>query len=216
MSSPWEVEASNSSGTSEVPPADNHVAVLVALIDLGTHEEEYQNEKYDARKALFCWELPSEHKSDGSSFVVSQDFNLTPKVSGRSKLRQMLQSWRGRPMDDGERLDLQSLLGKPCLLNIGHGKSAKGNTYAKIMGISPLVKGMTAPKPFNEPYEWHLGAGPVRLPDWIPYIYGQSVEEYIGQCKELGGTGVKAGVNGSSPQTTGAPAAKSEDDEIPF
>lgn len=215
MPSPWEVEASNSGGSSEIPPEGNHPAIFIALIDLGTHDDEYQGRKYENRRAMLCWELSGEFDSAGKPFIVHQDVAVMPKISGKSKLRKILEQWRSKPLADGERLDISTLLGKPCLINVGHGKARNGSPFAKIQGISPLVRGMQAPRAVHEPFSWYYGQGPMHFPDWIPWLYGEPVEDVIGRCKEVGGGGrngtgsepVGAGVGGNGPLS---------DDEIPF
>jgi hypothetical protein len=208
--SPWNVEATNSGGgSSEIPPSGNHPAVLVALIDLGTHEDEYQGKKVQNRKALFCWELPTEHKADGTPFILAKDYNVMAKISGKSKLRLMLESWRGQALKEGETVDLSSLLGKCCLLNIGHQVTSGGKTYAAILGLTPPVRGMTIPKPFHEPYSWHLSAGePLRVPEWVPWLYGNAIEDWVAGARERRS-------NGFSPGAVVAPAA-ADVEEIPF
>lgn len=221
MSNPWDVTASNSGGgNDELPPAENNPAVLVGLIDLGTHDEEYQGKRYQARKALFCWELTADHKSDGSPFIVTRDYTISEKLSKKSGLRQMLESWRSEPLNDQESVKLLNLLGKPCLVGIAHATSAKGNSYAKITGISKVPKGMTVPKPFTTPFEWHIGSGDFQAPEWLPYLYGEPVEDVIRRSVEHGGArrnGVGPGP--AVPIGAGAPAgggAASDDEDLPF
>lgn len=204
--SPFVVEASNSGGSGEMPSEGNHPAVLVGLIDLGTHRDEYQGKEITNRKVLFCWEIPGETTSAGAPHVLVSDFNVPPKLSGKSKLRAMLEAWRGKPMEDHEQLDLAALIGKPCLLNVGRGKSSKGSEYAKIMGISPTIKGMQAPRPFNASYVWAFGMGPFNPPDWLPFLYGRPVLETVERSHEFKGV--------APPASAGV--APSEDNDIPF
>ncbi len=204
------VEASNSGGTGEMPSEGNHPAVLVGLVDLGTHDDEYQGKKITNRKVLFCWEIPGETRSDGGPFVLVADFNMPPTLSGKSKLRTMLEAWRGKPMEDKEKLDLAALLGKACLLNVGRGKSSKGSEFAKIMGISPMIRGMQAPRPFSDQFVWSPAAGPFNPPDWMPFLYGKPVVETIEQSREWRGGAAPAG------NAAGGAAAEVSDDDIPF
>lgn len=211
MSSPFQVEATNSGGGGELPPPGNYPAVLVGLVDLGTHEEEYQGKRYDARKVLLCWELAGENRSDGGPQILSMDFNLLEKMSAKSKLRKLLEGWRGRPMDDKEAIDLAVLMGKACLLNVGHKKSQKGSDYATILGVTPVLKGMAVPRPLCELFTWHFGAGPFTPPDWLPFLYGKPVLEHIEAARE---SRAAAPANG---RLVGAGAgAVSDDNEIPF
>ncbi len=208
----WDVTASNSSGGGgEAPPAGNHPAVLVALVDLGTHEDEYQGERSENRKVFLAWELTAEHKSDGSPYVVGQEFNFMATIGQKSKLRGLLESWRGRPLGDGECLNLAALLGKPCLINVGNEQSKKGNTYAKILGVGPPPRGMTVPAPLNEPFQWHFSSGPFRAPDWLPYLYGQKVEDKILAARESRGYVAPAPAANGSAVTVPA-----DEDSVPF
>jgi hypothetical protein len=201
---PFEVEATNSGGASgEMPPEGNHPAVLIGLIDLGTHRDEYQGQENWNRKVLFCWELPAEVKSDGSPHVLTQDYNVPPKLSGKSKLRSMIEGWRGRAMEDAEKLDMVKMVGASCLINVGRGKSKKGSEYAQILGITPVIKGMQAPRPFNPPFVWAFGMGEFSAPSWLPYLYGRPVEEHIAESTEA---------KGGRPAP---PAAASEDNDDP-
>jgi hypothetical protein len=213
MASPWEVEASNSGGSSEVPPEGNHPAIFIALIDLGTHEDEYQGKKYENRKALLCWEISGEFDSAGNPFVVTQDVSIMPQISGKNKLRKLLEQWRSRPLDDGERIDVSTLLGKPCLINLGHGRSKQGNPFAKIQSIGPLVRGMHAPLPVHEPFSWYHGQGPLRIPDWIPWLYGRPVDEVIADGREMRG---KVSAPAAAPVGGAANGSAAEDDGLPF
>jgi hypothetical protein len=221
---PWGVTATNSGGNNdELPPAENNPAVLVGLIDLGTHDEEYQGKHYQARKALLCWELTADHKSDGSPFIVTRDYSISEKLSKKSGLRVMLESWRSEPLNDKESINLLGLLGKPCLVNIIHSESARGNKYAKITGISKVPKGTTVPKPLCQPFEWHIGSGDFQAPDWLPYLYGEPVEDVIKRSHELGGArrvgpgpAVPSGPGDPNPGVPVGAGVGAADDDIPF
>jgi hypothetical protein len=205
--SAFEVEATNSGGQSgEVPSEGNHPAVLIGLVDMLTHADTYQGKEYTNKKVLFCWELPGEFRSNGSPFIVAADYNMPPKLSGKSKLRSMIESWRGRPMEDAEKLNLAKMLGMGCLLNIGHGKSSLGNEFARILGISPMVKGMVPPKPFNGHFIWAAAMGSFNPPAWLPYLYGKPIEDIIADSLEVKGETI--------PRVTGP--SLDNDDDIPF
>jgi hypothetical protein len=213
MPNPFHVQATNSGGGSgEVPPAGNHPSILIGLIDLGTHEDEYQGRRIENRKAFFCWELTAEHRTDGSPFVLGSEYNVQPKLSGKSKLRIMLEGWRGKPLLEQESLELEKLLGRSCLLNIGHATSSGGSIYAKILGISPPPKGLTVPPAHHRPYFWYFDSGePLRVPEWVPWLFGKSVEDWIAEARE----------NRVAPAAVGAGAptnntASTDEDEPPF
>ena len=77
------------------------------------------------------------------SRLVSQKFN--PK----SNLFQTVQGLLGRPIRPGEEIDLDDLLGRPCVLNIGHNVKERG-TFEQIDGVNPARKKKAKPKPQPE------------------------------------------------------------------
>ena len=56
MSSPWEGSA-NAPVTTDTPPAGLHRAVLVGIVDIGTHDGEYKGQKNTTHRCLLVWEL---------------------------------------------------------------------------------------------------------------------------------------------------------------
>lgn len=192
MSSAFSVKAVASAGQSEIPPSGSHPAVLVALIDLGTRTEQYQQQaEKDVRKVLLAWELVSEKKSGSTmNHVVGRDYTLS--MNEKAALREMVRRWRGSDLKEGEDFDLMKLMGRPCLLTIVHKASGTGRTYAKVDGIAPMPKGMTAPKAQRTPIAWSVAEADLDegIPsedgdtDWLPFLYGRPVHEVIKESKE--------------------------------
>jgi hypothetical protein len=213
----WEVTATNAGGGGgELPPAGNHPGVLVGLIDLGSHDEEYQGKKYVARKVLLAWELTAEHKSDGSPFVVIRDFNLMNEMGKKNGLRILLESWRGAPMDEGHKLSLNQLLGKPCLVNVTHEKTGSGKEVYKVKTVTPVPKTMTVPRALCEPMIWDTSALPFRAPDWLPFLYGRAVDETIAESYEARGLTPPAQAKEPPPPSANGTAAEASTDDVPF
>jgi hypothetical protein len=106
---------------------------------------------------------------DGRPFVVSAEF--TSFMSEKANLRKFLEAWRGKPFTEEERagFDVKRLLGVPAFVNVVHGKSKKGRTYAELVSASPLPRGMPRPDSINPPvsYEVEDGYPPESIPDWI-------------------------------------------------
>jgi hypothetical protein len=213
--SSWSVKATNNTGggNSELPTADNHPAVLVGMVDLGWREEEYDGRHYEARKVALAWEVAGETRSDGQPFILMRDFTFAATFGKRSKLRELIEGWRGRPFDDDEGFELVSLLGKPCNLNVGHKTSQKGSTYATILGVSKLSKGMQPPRPTVSPFAWNCDDGlPFQPPEWLPYLYGRPLSEWVDE-------GMRRRPKGPVPATVPAGATADGDDDdsqIPF
>lgn len=193
MTSPWQMKATSGAGT-EVPPAGSHGAKCVALVDLGTHREEFKDQKtgkvkeMETRKVYIAWELTSCPLSGttGLNHVVGRDYNLS--FGPKSALRQLVEKWRGKALADGEDFDLNKLLGASCLLTITHGTSAKGNTFGKIDGVVPPPKGMAIANAKVIPFVYSIDMGEYGPPVWMPdYLYGEKISDIIASCLERRG-----------------------------
>lgn len=142
---------------SNFAPAPNgpHPAACFRIIDLGTQDGSYKGKATRKRKLMISWELFTEETmTDGRPFIVSKTF--TWSMSEKAGLRQMLESWRGKAFEDADfdqkgGFQIQSILGKPCLLNIKHetAQDGSGKVYANIDSITRLPKGMTVGGPTN-------------------------------------------------------------------
>ncbi len=170
----------------EVPPAGAHPAVLVAIIDLGTHEDEYNGKATFLRKCLYVFELTAEKMTGfkDRNHVVTKDFTIGGNgeivLGPKNGLRKMLEGWRGSQYPEGQEIDIAGPLGKPCLVTIKHGKSGKGNDYAKIEAVAPVPKGLAVPPATHAPFAWEIGnTGEPPAEDWIPYLYGTPVVDVI-------------------------------------
>lgn len=172
-------------------PAGNHPAVLVAIIDMGTQENDYQGQKKWQRKAYFVWELVAE-KVDGvaRNHVVAID--LTLSLTEKSKLRKWIEARVGKPMPNDSDYDIIKELGQPCLLNV-----VEKNGYPKIEGVSAVPKGMTISKPGYTPIAWTLDDKESDIPSWVPYFYGKPILDQIKESREFrqatGETGATSG-----------------------
>lgn len=120
------------------------------------------------------WELPEQTiEKEGESFPMVIHKEYTCSLNEKATLRRDLVSWRGREFTEVELsgFDVSQVIGAPCLLNVIQTQSAKGKTYSKIAGISPLPKKMQADKQVHASvkYEIEMGKGLVfqKLPDWV-------------------------------------------------
>ena len=171
-------KATTGGGSSEVPEAGSQPAVLVALIDCGSHMEEFTQKdgsKKNAllRKVYLAWEL-TEAPNAGfkRNHVIGKEYSLT--FSPKSGLRKMIEGWRGKAFGNDEEFELAKLVGKPCVLTIVHKEAqSSGNTYAQIGGVAGLTKGMPAPKGKLTPFSFEIGpdAELEALPVWLPYTF---------------------------------------------
>lgn len=134
-------------------PAGNHLARCYAMVHIGTIKEEtgiYAGK--EANKVRISWETPHECHDFGKGlepFVIHKEFTLS--MNEKATLRKMLEAWRGQPFteDQAKAFDITKLLGVPCMLNVIHKKSSKGNDYADIASIAGIPKGTQAPAQVN-------------------------------------------------------------------
>jgi hypothetical protein len=117
------------SGDFRPAPAGTHLAVCVGIIDLGTSDSEYQGAVRRRNQIIIRWELPDALMDDGQPFLVSAWF--TNSLNEKSTLRHALETWRGREFTPKELqgFDLESILGKQCMLSIIH-KDGKARVNA--------------------------------------------------------------------------------------
>lgn len=136
-------------GTFEQAPVGAHPARCIKLIDIGTHHGEYEGVPNVRHQIIIGWELPGEviqsGEYAGQPFTVSEFYTLS--LGEKSKLRPMLESWRGRPFTDDELrgFDLQNLLGKPCMIQVGRNKKDR----AKVQAVMSLPRGLAVPEQVN-------------------------------------------------------------------
>lgn len=153
----------------ELPSEDNHVAVCIGVWALGKKRTEYKGEVSIKEKILIRWEIDEEMKSGeyaGLKKCINKYYNMS--IHKDSNLTQDIESWMGsidQYLNDSEppAMDLEILIGKACMLNIKHNE-ANGKTYANVMNVSKLAKGLN---PF-EPDNLHTPETPD--PEWVEKI----------------------------------------------
>lgn len=119
-------------------PEGIYPAVCLDVIDLGPVEQEYQGESRMVNKIKVVWETES-LMEDGRPFTISKNF--TASLHPKSNLAKFLGKWRGKPVADGEEIDLEKLIGACCTLVISHQETQSGGrTYAAIDAISKPSK----------------------------------------------------------------------------
>lgn len=136
--------ARDTGGSYEKPPADGYSAVAVDVIDLGYH----YNRTYDKveHKIAIVFQLDALNTA-GKRFEIAN--RLTFTFGEKSNLRKFLGTWRGKTYNDDEAREgapLRKLVGQPAYITIEH-KVSGDKTYANIVGITKLPKGLTPIKP---------------------------------------------------------------------
>lgn len=188
-----------------IPTAGNVAGALVAILDLGTHDVEYGDDKkgkklVPTRKVFLAFEID---EMDGDKpHIIGKEYTLT--TSPKSGLRKLMEGWRGRAYAEGEAIEVDKALGKPCLVNITHKTAGSGNSYAKLEGVSGMPKGMAAYQPKYTPIIWEIGCGtPFPDEEWLPYsfLHGQLVplKTILAASNEMKGQTAPPSMNGGAP-----------------
>jgi len=112
-------------------------AVCADVIDMGMQMQEFNGERKSVLKLKICFE--TEHK-DAAGKVGTIEKTFTASLHPKAKLNGFLSKWRGKPILDGEDIDLKKLLGACCTLVISHQQNMSGKTYANIDAVSKPTK----------------------------------------------------------------------------
>lgn len=138
--------AKGGEGKSFTPaPEGAHQGVCVDVIDKGVMKTNFLDEKGNPKsqhKIDVAWQI-NELRDDGKRFIVYKRYNLS--LNEKATLRKDLESWRGKPFTREQEMgfDVESVIGANALINVQH--NTKGDkTYANVMSVMPLMKGMPA------------------------------------------------------------------------
>src|SRR5262245_48255351 len=95
-------------------PEGTHVARCIGIVDIGTHDNEYQGKKSKQNQIIIRWELPME-QMDGfdkpAPMIVSGWF--TNSLGEKANLRKALEAWRSKvfSVEELKRFDLNNIVG---------------------------------------------------------------------------------------------------------
>jgi len=191
------IKATKAEKTYTLAPAGNHIARVCQVIQIGTLEETTpKGELKKRQKVRIAFELPTEvhvfNPDKGEEpFMIGQKYTLS--FFGSSNLRKLVEGIVGVMTDEeAEDYDVSALLGKTCMLNVGHKTSAKGNTYAVIQGTAPLPKSIVAPEAVIPPVILSYDAWNESTFDSLPQFVKDemaSSDEYV---KMRGGNNITA------------------------
>lgn len=137
------ITASDSGGKDfkKVPPGV-HFAICNMVVDLGIHDITWQGKAKQQHKVYIRWEIPDERvtytKDDkeiegpcsiGSTYTLS--------LSDKSKLRPLLENWRGKlfTAEELKGFDITTIAGKCCQVQVQHSTGSDGKTYANVAGV---------------------------------------------------------------------------------
>lgn len=200
------MKASIETNAFEMAPAGLLGARIKEIIDIGTQESQYG----DKRQIIVTFELPDDHKADGTPQSINKFYNLS--LNEKANLCIDIESIAGKKMNDEEKrtFDFKRLLGIACMINVQHSLRADGKTKASITSITPVPKGMTVsplvgPKVFFDLDDPASRQQYQTLPEWQ--------QKFVAKSAEFMGQAPKANVMQSREP---APMATDFDDELPF
>jgi len=133
-------------------------AVCVDVVDLGIVQTPFGPQE----KIQIRWQLEEKDPKTGKRYLIVQKY--TPSLHEKSKLRPMLEAWRGKKFNKEEerQFDIEKLLGVNCQLQIIHNIKDEGQVYANVQAVVPAAK----------------NAMKLRVEDYVRVIERVKQEEY--------------------------------------
>lgn len=187
----------------EKAPAGNHVARCYLIADLGMQATTYLGEEQLKRQILIGFELSNELMADGRPFAVSGIY--TYSLNKKSRLRAILESWRGKPYAEEEifDVDVADVIGRVCMVQVVHQMGSNGKTYTNIQSVTALPKGMTAPI-LDNPSVCYSPDDPDSARDWdrLPAWIQKKIQTRV--------------IPSGNDSSAGTPGSLEFDDDIPF
>jgi hypothetical protein len=158
----------------QLPPEGVHIARCVGVVDIGTQRSTFGDGK-KAPKVILIFELPNElavFVEERGEEPFHQSIIYTNSLGERSNLYRDIVAWQGKGAVDKLRDDLGLLVGEPCMLNLIHETTKKGTTRSKVIGVTPLPKGMKVPAQISPSLTYSITDGVAggrydKLPGWI-------------------------------------------------
>lgn len=132
--------AQKKKGNYSAAPEGLWPAVCVDVVDLGLQKTQWgSNYKVDIRWILDEQDPGIDPKSN-KPYIVSNRYTLS--LHEKSRLRPMLEAWRGRKFTQEELdgFDLEKLIGANCQLQVVHNVAAEGEVYANVQAVVPMAR----------------------------------------------------------------------------
>ncbi len=199
----------------EKVPEGNHRAVCVAVVDLGEqytmfkarNDKEQDREGWTPQVYLVFELLDEKREKDGLPHCIGMVYAAF--LSDRANLHGVYGSLMGSVPADVEDADLPGLAGKACMVEVKWvpGKKDPSKLYDKLTKVAgPIAQDRKKPpRSISPPVVFDIDDGEEFTTEWLPRIYGKTVQDVIKASKQ------RSGVPTSSVKD--APAA---DDPIKF
>jgi hypothetical protein len=169
-----------------IHPEGQYTAVCVDGIDLG----EQHNEKFGnlSQKYAIVFQTTEINPETGKRFEIAERYTVS--MGEKANLRKFLGQWRGKTYSNAEAEEgapLHKLEGVNALVQIGHNTSeATNKTYANIISIMPLPKGMPRIKAegYTRAEYWTEVKAKARKPEPAAVGGGEDFEDFPGALED--------------------------------
>ena len=162
-------------------PEGSHVAVLVGLIELGTHETFYGPKEQIA----LMFEFPNKKhtfKEDDGPVSLSRSVIVTSSLNQKSTLCKYVVAIKGKQLTKSEMesgIDLSELLGRATLATIVHRPGKDEQVYDNITGLSIMPEGLPCGEVTSDPFVFEISAELKnwdKVPQWMQKKISESPE----------------------------------------
>lgn len=138
----------------ELVPEGTHVARIYEYIHLGTQKGEWEGKELVQYKIKFTFEFPTEthvFKEENGAQPLVMSYDATLSFNEKANLRKLAEACTGKMTDaEAVNFDVDTLVGKACLVAVAHKPPKDGIVYAYISGFMPLMKGLSVDPQVNK------------------------------------------------------------------
>ena len=89
-------------------------------------------------------------EEDYESQTIRGQSSIPERFTSATKMWQWAQGLLGRAIQAGENIDFEDLIGRECMITVGHKETDRG-TFARIDAVNPVRKKKPKKKPEPEP-----------------------------------------------------------------
>jgi hypothetical protein len=138
----------------EILEEATYPARIYEYVHLGTQKGEWEGRETNYYKIRFTFEFPTEKrvfKEENGEQPMVMSFDATLSLNEKANLRKLSEACVGKMTDaEATNFDVDTLLGKACLISVAHKPPKDGIVYAYIAGFMPLMKGLVVDKQIND------------------------------------------------------------------
>jgi len=192
-------------------PEGTTAAVLTCLAFLGRHESTWNGEPKIRELVGLSWEL-GEPGPAGRALAVTE--TLTASLHEKAKFySRVLALTGGREPPAG--FDLSGLLNRGAIVTVAH--AVKGDrTYANVVAVGPLPRGLAAPVPSIPPVFFDLAEYNAETFDLLPKRFQRLAETALSDGYTAAPPAPAAPARPAPRQPGPPPAQPDWSDDIPF